>query len=500
MDKIEETINEIVGEENLLATWEKAWSDDELQYLKLAENLDYEVASKIKEAGCVGVAFNEDTQRVFPSGTLASQLLGYKNANNQGSGIEGGIVDEELLASFNGTDGVLKAVMAVDQIPLSIGSEYTEVPAVDGKDIVLTVDINVQRKVEQLLAAKVEGDERIATASAIVMDPSTGKIMAMANYPNFDPNNYAASEQETLINRVTTGLYEPASVIKPFTYAFALNENKISLDDTYNNTGSTIVGDKKIENARGTSQYKGIIDFQTAINHSLNTGSVEVLRRVGGGEITKDARQTMYSYFTESFGLGRKTGVEIYEEAGIIAKPDSANGAAVQYSNMTFGQGMSVTMLQVATGFSSLVNGGNYIQPTLIEGVLNDNGEIVPRETNKSIRSTLTADTSVQIRKMLTKVRAVNGGYADPEGYNIGVKSGTAETINPETGAYIKDETNASALGFGGGGEEDDVPRYVIMVRLDGDRSLLWGSADAVPVFTDISNYLIEYLRISPSL
>lgn len=495
--KIQETLDSVIGEENMKYSWSEVWGDKNSQYKLLATGINYDAAIKIKKGNLVGVGLNPGTRRVFPSGTLASQLLGYMNMNGQGDGIEGSPYLKERLS---GKDGVLKAVIDVNNIPLSIGDEHTEVPAVDGDDIILTVDINIQRKVESILANKVDNDERVSTASAVVMDPLTGKVLAMANYPNFDPANYGKADPDTLKNRVLTGLYEPASVIKPFTYAVALNEGKISLDGTYVNTGSTEVDGIKIDNARGTSQYKGEISFQKAINHSLNTGSVEVLRRIGGGSITKDARQTMYSYFTESFGLGRPTGIELYEEGGIIAKPDSNSGPAVQYSNMTFGQGMSVTMMQVATGFSSLVNGGNYIEPTLIEGVLNEQGNIVSSEDNVAVRSTLTADTSVEVRKMLMEVRKVNGGYADPKGYNIGVKSGTAETIDPETGKYIRDETNASALGFGGTAGEDAMPAYVIMVRLDGNHSLLWGSSDAVPVFTEISNYLIDYLRIPPSL
>ena len=153
--------------------------------------------------------------------------------------------------------------------------------------------------------------------------------------------------------------------------------------------------------------------------------------------------------------------------------------------------------MQVATGFCSMVNGGNYIEPTLVEGVLNDKGELVKSESHTAIRQTISADTSAEVRKMLAEVRKYNGGQHDPEGYNIGIKTGTAETID-ENGHYTSDKTNASVLGYGGGGEEDDVPDYVIMVRLDGN-SLLWGATDAVPVFTDISNYLIDYLRIAPS-
>lgn len=491
--KIEKNLTEILGNK-MTVSWDEVWKDKNRQYIEVAKGVDFETASKIKAVKKLhAVGMNVSSRRVYPSGTLASQLLGFVNVNGDGYGIEGG-----LNTRLAGKDGVLKSVVDVNDIPLSIGDEYTEEPAEDGDDIVLTVDINIQRKIESILAERVEKNANVATASAVVMDPATGKVMAMANYPNFNPEEYSKVDDASIhINRVTTSLYEPASVIKPFVYAMALNENKIKLSDTYYNSGSTKVADRTIYNARRSTRNTGEITFQTAIDNSLNTGSIEVLRRVGGGDITKAARKTMYDYFVDGFGLGRKTGIEVHEEQGIIISPDEVQGNAVRYSNMTFGQGMSVTMMQVATGFCSMVNGGNYIEPTLVEGVLNDKGELVKSEPHTAIRQTISADTSAEVRKMLAEVRKYNGGQYDPEGYNIGIKTGTAETID-ENGHYTSDKTNASALGYGGGGEEDDVPDYVIMVRLDGN-SLLWGATDAVPVFTDISNYLIDYLRIAPS-
>ena len=494
VQKIEESLDAILGD-MMTVSWSEVWKDKDRQYIEIAKSVDYEIAAKIKEIdGLYAVGMNLSSRRMYPSGTLASQLLGFINANGDGYGIEGG-----LNSRLAGTDGRLKTVVDVNQIPLSIGDEYTEEPAVDGEDIVLTIDINIQRRVESILAERVDNSDKIAAASVLVMDPSTGKVMAMANYPNFNPEDYGnVTDASVHINRVTASLYEPASVIKPFVYAMALNEEKIELTDTYVNTGSTVVADITIYNAQRSLRELGTITFQTAINYSLNTGSVEVLRRVGNGDITKDARRTMYDYLVNDFGLGRKTGVEVYEEQGLIISPEEVQGNAVRYSNMTFGQGMSVTMMQVATGFCSMINGGHYIQPTLVEGTLNEQGELVRDDTNRYVRETISPDTSVEVRKMLMDVREVNGGASDPEGYNIGIKTGTAETID-ENGLYTSDKTNASVLGFGGGGEEDDVPAYVIMVRLDG-KSLLWGATDAIPIFTEISNYLIDYLRIEPSL
>jgi cell division protein FtsI/penicillin-binding protein 2 len=163
---------------------------------------------------------------------------------------------------------------------------------------------------------------------------------------------------------------------------------------------------------------------------------------------------------------------------------------------MTFGQGMNLTMVQVAAGFSSIINGGLYYQPTLLAGTMRD-GKFVRDAAKDAVRSTISETTSATMRDMLREVRSVNGGANDLPGYSVGVKTGTAETIDPKTGRYTSERTVAGALGFGGSAEADALPEYVIMIRLDGT-VLLWGAQDAVPVFTELSNYMLEYLRIEP--
>ena len=339
----------------------------------------------------------------------------------------------------------------------------------------------------------------IAAASALVMDPNTGRVYAMANYPTYDPSEYwKVTDASLFTNRVTESLYEPASICKPFTYAAAIDKGALRPTDTYTNYGSTKVEDRTINNAYGTANYTGVLTFQVALNHSLNTGSVEALRRLGGGSINYTARKELYDYLSNGFHLGQKTGVELYEEAGILYSPDDEQGNAVRYANMTFGQGMSATMLQVAAGFSALINGGDYYQPTVIAGVLDENGNLIADEQKKPKTESVVSDsTSQTMRDMLVGVRSGDGGQYDPKGYRIGVKTGTAETLN-EQGLYTSEKTNASALGFGGSGGQGDLPEYVILVRLDGN-TLLWGGLNAVPLFTEISNYMISYLRIAPS-
>ena len=197
------------------------------------------------------------------------------------------------------------------------------------------------------------------------------------------------------------------------------------------------------------------------------------------------------------FGLGQKTGIEVYEAKGNIISPEESEGNAVRYANMTFGQGMSLTMVQVAAGFSSVINGGKLYTPTLLAGTMKD-GKFVADKQKPMVRNTISEETSATMRDMLEEVREHNGGRNDLPGYSVGVKTGTAETIDAKTGAYTSDKTVAGALGFGGSAAEGALPEYVIMIRLDGN-VLLWGSQDAIPVFTELSNYMLEYLRIEPT-
>ena len=275
----------------------------------------------------------------------------------------------------------------------------------------------------------------------------------------------------------------------------AINEGKLDPDDSYYNYGYTKVGDRIMKNATGTENQVGKRTFREALDHSLNTGSIQALRSIGGENIPKTARTTMYDYLYNRFGLGHTTGVQLYEATGKIYSPQEDEGNAVRYANMTFGQGMSLTMVQVAAGFSSVINGGKYYKPTIVAGTMK-NGAFYEDDEPASVRDTVTPLTSSIMRGMLQEVRSVNGGKADKPGYNIGVKTGTAETYD-ESGKYTSNKTVVGAVGFGGSAKEGAMPEYVVLVRVDGN-TLLWGVSNAVPIFTEISNYMLEYLRIEP--
>jgi cell division protein FtsI/penicillin-binding protein 2 len=328
--------------------------------------------------------------------------------------------------------------------------------------------------------------------SAIVMDPQTGAVMAMASLPTYSPAEYSKVDDISVFNNPVISLpYEPGSVIKTLTMATALDQGVVRPDSTYNNTDFIKVGDTTITNA--TKGQTGTITFQHALNYSLNTGFVTVARRLGDGQsITLEARETMYDYFHDRFRLGKLTGIELSgEAAGVIMHPDDQNGAAVQYSNMTFGQGMNVTMVQVAAAFSSLINGGVYRPPTIVAGTVVDGGinKTAPKQSTAGI---ISKDTSDTIRDMILQARRAFYASNDKPGYQIGGKTGTSQVA--KNNEYGFEETIGSYLGFGG----DDTPRYVIMVQVSGENMTLEGGKHAMPIFTDISNWMIDYLQLQP--
>lgn len=481
--KVIEVIRKIAGG-NAKSNLQELLDKKDSRYQILATKLTRTQADKIKSEGLAGIGFQEETQRVYPEGSMAAQTLGFVNSEGEGQyGIEGALNDR-----LSGQDGLLQSVTDVRDVPLTIGDNNIDQPAEDGENIVLSIDRNVQSYAEQALA---EGLEKsgATNGSAIVMNPQTGKVLAMANLPSYNPAEYNKVEDaSSFLNAITMVPSEPGSVVKTFTVATGIDTGTITPDSTYVNTDKIVVDDRTITNA--TKGQTGTITFQHALNYSLNTGMVTIAQRLGDGTINSRARTTMYDYFHNRFGLGGLTGIEVAEVTGQVISPENVEGNAVRYSNMSFGQGMDVTMIQMAAAFSSLINGGAYYQPTVIAGVMEDD-EFVQTEPNK-LRQVISAETSAQVKNMIGTARRTFYSSLDKAGYDVGGKTGTSQTL--VNGEYVDDQTIGTYIGYGG----NDTPEYVIMVQVSGENMNLGGSGDAMPIFTNISNWMIDYLRIEP--
>lgn len=233
--------------------------------------------------------------------------------------------------------------------------------------------------------------------------------------------------------------------------------------------------------------------MQSALNNSLNTGMVTIAQRLGDGErINKTSRDTIYEYFHNRLGLGERTGVEIAnEQKGILISPEEEQGNAVRYSNMAFGQGLNVTMMQVASGFSAIINGGTYHSPTVLAGTY-DGGKLKPENNSTARPNVISPGASAKAKEMIHQARV---GYTntDTPGYYIGGKTGTSQTL--ENGEYINSQTVGTYLGFGG---TDAEAKYVIMVQVSGKNMNLEGNKHAMPIFTDLSNWMLGYYQLQP--
>jgi cell division protein FtsI/penicillin-binding protein 2 len=494
IDKIKQVLNQVAGGEVVRDSFDKL-SDDGLRYVILAKQVTQTQAQLIQKEDLAGIGLQRGSRRVYPEGQLASQLLGYVNSDGEGQyGIEGA-----LNARLSGQNGQLQAVTDVRRIPLTIGNNNILQPAVDGANLVLTVDRSVQFELEQELKTYAD-DVRASNASAVIMEPNTGRIVAMANYPTYDPTNFSSVTDYSLFqNRTVDNPYEAGSVIKTLTVATGLDSGTITpTSTTPNPNGCTIVEDRRICN----STLRGIPTNPTTydlLRYSLNTGAVGVVRTLGGGGLNYTAREKLYEYFHNRFRFGSLTGVEQSDEAaGIIYSPDDEEGNDVRYANMSFGQGMTTTMVQVATAFSTVINGGTYYKPTLVYGTRSDDGTVTEQAPQAVASAVISPAHSAEERDLVWRARYDNNGnYTDPAGYMIGGKTGTSQTIDPTTGEYTTDKTIGSYLGFVGGTK---TPRYVIMIRMDDAQGGVYiGSGAANKMFGSMARWLINYENITPN-
>lgn len=480
-------LNEIAGG-NTRRNFAQYLDVEKSRYQVLATKVTRKQAEMLKAKNLAGIGFDAVSQRVYPEGQLASQVLGFVNSEGEGKyGFE-----EANNDSLKGKDGLLKTVTDVRSVPLTVGDKNIRRPAEDGQNLVLTIDRNVQAETEKVLA---EAAERMKAdhVSAIVVDPNNGKVLAMANMPTYDPTNLNV-DPAVLNNDTISNPYEPGSDIKTFTVAMGVDKGVITPESTYNNTDYIRVEDITVTNA--SKGQTGSITMQHALTWSLNTGMVTIAQRLGDGSyITRGARNTMYDYFHNKFRLGQLTGIELAnEQVGRIVSPTEVEGNAVRYSNMSFGQGMDATMLQVASAFNALVNGGTYYTPSIIAGTIDEAGEFKETAAKRKYPGVIKASSSDTVREMVHQARVAFYAKKDKPGYYIGGKTGTSQAVH--NGKYVFSETIGTYLGFGG--EVGKVPRYVIMVEVSGKDKEFSGGDHALPIFTEISNWMIDYLRLTP--
>ena len=495
-DEIEKVL-ETYAKNYATADLDEVYGIEGLRYYVVAKNVPYSDAKKIAEAEVAGIWLKKGNQRVYPEGEMGSTLLGFVNADGIGQyGVEGSL--NNLLS---GKDGLLKTISDVNNVALSIGSDNVKIPAEDGKDIVLSVDRGLEKGIEEIAATHIN-NTAATNAAVLVMNPNTGEVVAMTSLPNYDPANYGhVKDASAYVNQVTEIPYEPASIFKNFTFSAAINEGKMTSSTQYYNEPYVVVDGNQIWNAEQRAKLNNhTITMRDALYWSLNAGSIHALKLLGDNpdEITAAGRERLYDYYTNKFRLGQATGIELIEAEGFIWDPHAEiYGLNAAYANMTFGQNLSATMIQTAAAFSAVINGGYWRTPTIVSGTF-EKDEIISLGTDSVEDKILSDETSSMMRGMLINNRnyKVTAGIDKP-GYSIGGKSGTAQVI--VNGAY--DDTMGNLIGsyIGFVGPKDELPEYVIMVKMWGEGQALSGG-EAQDLFDSISNYVIKHLKIKPVL
>lgn len=461
------------------------------RYEIIAQKQTKEVKEAIDNLKLAGIFTNEKTPlRVYIQGLLAPQMLGF--VNDAGEGVYG--IEQALNQELSGTAGRVKALTDQNNVPLLATGENILVDPIDGKNLVLTIDIPMQRQVEKLLKKGLD-NAKSASGSIIVLEAATGAVKAMATFPTYDPTKYLEVEDPALyVNTAVSTPLEPGSIMKVLTTAAALDSGSVKENQSYFDPSHFEVDDAVVRNIEedGGAQTRTISDI---LQYSLNTGATWLLMQMGGGEINDKGRELWYKYMTDHYGFGNPTGIEQgdnSEAVGIIPSPTEGYGLNIRYANTSFGQGMTVTPIQMAAAVAAVVNGGTYYQPHLLAGTKNEDGSISPITHDVVRKNVVSEQTSKTIIKFMNNVVEKNNRTAAREGYQVGGKTGTAEFARPE-GGYYEDRFNGTYVGYVGG----DVPEFVIMVRVDDPKVDGYaGSKAAGPIFADTANMLMDNFNV----
>ena len=460
------------------------------RYEILAKKLTKEQHEAVVKLDLIGVFQDEISVRTYPQAELASQLLGFVDDSSVGKyGVE-----QYLNKTLSGTAGRLKAITDQKGVPLLAVGDNVSIDPIEGEDVVLTVDIGMQRQLEDILKAGLE-TAKSKSGSALIIDVNTGAVRAMANYPTYNPTDFSKIEDSKLFtNAAVSSPLEVGSVMKPLTTAAALQLGAINKNSSYYDPSHFLVDGYNITNIEedGGPGTRSIADI---LQLSLNTGATWMLMQMGGGTINEKARVAWHDFMINKYGFGSLTGIEQgYETGGSIPDPKDGYALNLQFANTAFGQGMTATPLQMGAALASIINGGNYYKPTLIDKTISKDGKTTVVSPTVLRSGIVSSGVSADIRDLMQYVISKNNRAAVRTGYMVGGKTGTAE-IPKKEGGYYDDRFNGTYIGFVGGKE----PQYVIVVRVNEPKIAGYAGAQAAaPIFSKLSNMLIDNFNISP--
>lgn len=451
---------------------EKLKKDGAFEWIK--RRVPDDKIKELKKLELKGINFIEEYQRYYPKGTLAAHVLGFAGIDNQGlNGLE---------LSY---DSVLKGVSG--KIMIEHDAQNREIPNAlhqyitprDGNSLYLTIDETMQYLVEREIDKVVKLNEAKAVG-IIIMDVKTGSILAMANRPVFDPNEYENYDKSTWRNFSISDVYEPGSTFKPITAAAALEENSVQSDDSFYCPGYSLIGKERIKCSNHLGH--GSQTFVQGVQNSCNPVFIETALDLG--------KDDFYKYIN-GFGFGKKTGIELPGEAfGLLVAESRAKD--VDIASMSMGQANAVTSIQLIRSIAAIANDGWLMKPRLVKEIRDYEGNLIKKIEPEPIQQVISKETSIELRGILESVVSDGTGKnAQVAGYQIAGKTGTAQKILPG-GGYSKSDYIASFVGFAPANE----PEIACLVVVDTPRGGYYGGQVAAPIFQNIMKESLKYLKV----
>jgi cell division protein FtsI (penicillin-binding protein 3) len=443
-------------------------ADQSRGFVYIARQADPEKARALEQRGIVGLGFYPEEKRIYPQGSVGSSVLGYAGVDNHGlAGLELSL--DGVLTGRRGEKTIVKD-------PFGRTLEVVDSkPRTDGRDVYLTIDHTLQGQVERVLRATL-ARWSAKSASAVVMDPRTGGVLALAVQPGYDANRFPKVADDRKRNRAVTDTYEPGSTFKVVTISGALETGLVGPNTKYTLPYQIQVADRKIHDAepRGTET----MSVHQILSRSSNVGVVTIAEALGKERI---------AHWIQRFGFGRRTGIEFPGETkGIVLPPGRWSGSTI--GNVPIGQGIAVTPLQMVAAYGAIANRGVWVQPHLVERRAGE------KRVEPERRRIMSEGTATAMRRMLREVvEEGSGTAAQVPGYRIAGKTGTAAKPD-ERGGYSDYRYVASFVGFVPAKD----PRLVILVTVDEPRGAIWGGVVAAPAFAEIAKFALQYFEVPP--
>ena len=446
-------------------------------FVWLQRRITPDLAKRINDLELDGIGFAKETKRFYPNSEVASHVIGFTGLDPEGlNGIE--LKYDSVILGNNGY-----LVTERDALGRDIGLKGAFIKnSSKGQNVTLTLDKNIQYIAEKELAKAVL-DSRAKAGMAIVMDPQTGKVLAMANYPNFNPNAFAKYSQNELRNRAITDSFEPGSTFKIFLIAAALEERAIRPTDTfYCENGSYEIGGRTIHD----THHYGSLSVGDVLKYSSNIGAAKIGARLG---------QERLSRYLRGFGFGERSGIDLPGEVSGYLR-DRSQWYGVDLATISFGQGVTASALQLTAAVSAVANGGTLMKPYIVDRISTQDGAVTHQFAPQPVRRVISPATAQAVARMMEGVTGEGGTglNAAVDGYRVAGKTGTAQKVDPVTHAYSADKRTASFVGF----VPVNNPRFTIMVVIDEPKTSPYGGVVAAPAFSAIALQSLCYYKVTP--